>query len=168
MKPFLDIFFENFGKLNVKNFQGSSSLRWKMKKSKFFKFFCKKYYFFWLNLYCTCSQLSFEVYISCLAQNLKFWPFLVWKISFLTFVIWQLVAAKVYNWRGCFWCLWKAKDQNIYLRTSFGQKVACLVNLWSLKYGRDDLTPPHVRTSYQNPCRIGLNGQTDMSVKIMI
>ena len=93
-------FFENFGKLNVKNFQGSSSLRWKMKKSKFLKFFCKKYYFFWLNLYCTCSQLYFEVYISCLAQNLKFWPFLVWKISFLTFVIWQLVAAKVYHIEG--------------------------------------------------------------------
>ena len=23
-------------------------------------------------------------------------------------------------WRGCFWCLWKAKDQNIYLETNFG------------------------------------------------
>ena len=109
-----------------------------------------------MNLYFTCSQLSFEVYISCLARNLKFWPFLVWKISFLTFVIWQLVAAKVHNWRGCFWCLWKAKDQNIYLRTSFGQKVACLVNLWSLKYGRDDLTSPQVSTSFQSPGGIGL------------
>ena len=109
-----------------------------------------------MNLYCTCSQLSFEVYISCLAQNLKFLPFLVWKISFLTFVIWQLVAAKVYNWRGCFWCLWKAKDHNIYLRTSFGQKLACLVNLWSLKYGLDDLAPSQVCTSFQSPGPIGL------------
>ena len=23
-------------------------------------------------------------------------------------------------WRGCFWCLWKAKDHNIYLETNFG------------------------------------------------
>ena len=132
------IFLKILENWTSKIFRGPRALGEKWKKSKFLKFFCKKYYFFWLNLYCTCSQLSFEVYISCLAQNLKFWPFLVWKISFLTFVIWQLVAAKVYNWRGCFWCLWKAKDRNIYLRTSFGQKVACLVNLWSLKYGRDD------------------------------
>ena len=45
-KSFLEIFFESVRKLNVKNFQGSSSLRWKIKKSKKNLFFCKKYYFF--------------------------------------------------------------------------------------------------------------------------
>ena len=114
------IFFENFRKLNVKNFQGSSSIRWKIKKSQKNLFFCEKSYFFWLNLYCTCSQLSFEVYYTSVAQNLKFRPFLAWKIWFLTFVIWQLIAAKIYPIEGCFWYLWKAKDQNIYLRPSLG------------------------------------------------
>ena len=104
-EPFLEFFFENFGKLNVKNFRGSSSIRWKIKKSKKNFFFFKKSYFFWLNYYCTCSQLSFEVYNTSVAQNLKFRPFLTWKIWFLTFVIWQLVAAKVYYIEGSFWCL---------------------------------------------------------------
>ena len=104
-KPFLKFVFENFAKLNVKNFRGSSSIRWKIEKSKKNLIFFKKSYFFWLNLYCTCSQLSFEVYNTSVAQNLKFRPFLTWKIWFLTFVIWQLVAAKVYYIEGSFWCL---------------------------------------------------------------
>ena len=33
-KSFLEFFFESFGKLNVKNFQGSSSLWWKIEKLK--------------------------------------------------------------------------------------------------------------------------------------
>ena len=33
-KSFFEFFFESFGKLNVKNFQGSSSLWWKIEKSK--------------------------------------------------------------------------------------------------------------------------------------
>ena len=119
-KPFLEFFFEEVGKLGVKNFRGSSSIRQKTEKSKKNYFFCKKSYFFWLNLYCICSQLSFEVYNTSVAQNLKFWPFFAWKFSFLTIVIWQLVAAKVYHIEGCFWCLWKAKDQNIYLGASLG------------------------------------------------
>ena len=96
-KPFLKFVFENFAKLNVKNFRGSSSIRWKIEKSKKNLIFFKKSYFFWLNLYCTCSQLSFEVYMTSVAQNLKFRPFLTWKIWFLTFVFWQLVAAKVFS-----------------------------------------------------------------------
>ena len=94
-KPFLEFLFENFGKLNVKIFMGFSSISWKIKKSKKSLFF-KKSYYSWLNHYCTCSQLSFEVYNTSVAQNLKFRPFLTWKIWFLTFVIWQLVATKVY------------------------------------------------------------------------
>ena len=104
-KPFLEFYFENFGKLNVKNFRGSSSIRWKIKKLKKNPFFFKKSNFFWLNLYCTCSQLSFEVYNTSVAQNLKFRLFLTWKNWFLTIVIWQLVAAEVYYIDGCFWCL---------------------------------------------------------------
>ena len=121
-KPFLKFVFQNFAKLNVKNFRGSSSIRWKIRKSKKNLIFCKKSYFFWLNLYCTCSQLSFEVYMTSVAQNLKFRPFLTWKIWFLTFVIWQPVAAKLSFIEGCFWCLWNAKDQNIYPGTSFGHQ----------------------------------------------
>ncbi len=84
---------------------GPRALGEKLKNRKRIFFFFKKSYFFWLNYYCTCSQLSFEVYNTSVAQNLKFRPFLTWKIWFLTFVIWQLVAAKVYYIEGSFWCL---------------------------------------------------------------
>ena len=81
-KPFLKFFFENFAKLNVKNFRGSSSIRWKIEKSKKNLIFCKKYYFFWLNLYCKCSQLSFEVHNTFVTQNLKLQPFWLEKFYF--------------------------------------------------------------------------------------
>ena len=83
---------------------GHQALGEKLKNKKYI-ILCKKSYFFWLNLYCTCSQLCFEVYNTSVTQNLKFRPFLTWKIWFLTVVIWQLVAAKVYHIEGCFWCL---------------------------------------------------------------
>ena len=99
---------------------GPRALAEKLKNRKKNFFFFKKSFFFLLNYYCTCSQLSFEVYNTSVAQNLKFWPFLASKISFLTFVIWQPVAAKVYHIEGWFRCLWKAEDQNIYLSPSLG------------------------------------------------
>ena len=37
--------------------------------------FCLKSYFLRLNLYCTCSQLSFEVYNSSLAKDFIFFQF---------------------------------------------------------------------------------------------
>ena len=119
-KPFLEFFFEIFKKLNVQNFRGSSSMSWKIEKIEKNPFFFKKSYFFWLNLFCIHSQLSFEVHNSSVAQNLKFWPFLAWKISFFTFVIQWPIAPKLYYIRGWFWCQWKAKHQNIHLRIIFG------------------------------------------------
>ena len=72
VKPFFGFFFENFEKLDVQNFQPSSIITQKSKNSKKLYFFAKKLYFFLLNLNCTCSQLSFEVYNTSVGQNLKF------------------------------------------------------------------------------------------------
>ena len=124
----------------------------KIKKIEKNPFFCKKSYFFWLNLFCIRSQLSFEVYNSSVAQNLKFWPFLAWKFSFFSFVVLRPVVQKVYHLEGCFWCLWTEKNQNIYLRPSFGLLVASKVR----KLGGAIMAPPHVDTLFQIPCGIGL------------
>ena len=70
-KPFLEFFFEIFKKLNVQNFRGSSSMSWKIEKIEKNPFFFKKSYFFWLNLFCIHSQLSFEVHCSIVAQKLR-------------------------------------------------------------------------------------------------
>ena len=55
------------------DFDIKGSPLWK-KNRKFQKkiFFCKKSYFFFLNLYCTCSKLSFDVYNSHVSKNFKF------------------------------------------------------------------------------------------------
>ena len=63
-------------------------------------------------------------------QNLKsLWPrdftHEIWAESepkiFLTYTLasGQNIRGDLW-WRGCFWCLWKAKDHNIYLETNFG------------------------------------------------
>ena len=75
-ESFFEFFLKIFWKLDVENFWGSSSMSRKIKKIEKTPFFCKKSYFFWLNLFCIHSELSFEVYNSCVAQNLKFRPFL--------------------------------------------------------------------------------------------
>ena len=36
-------------------------------------FFSKLSYFFFLNLHCTCSKLSFDVYNSHVSKNFRFW-----------------------------------------------------------------------------------------------
>ena len=145
-KPFLEFFFEIFKKLNVQNFRGSSSMSWKIEKIEKNPFFFKKSYFFWLNLFCIHSQLSFEVYNSSVAQNLKFSLFFAWKFSFLTVVVPRPVAAKVCHLGGYFWCLWKAKDHNIYLRSSFGALEGILANFWCLLKVRAIMAPPRLTT----------------------
>ena len=137
-ESFFEFFLKIFWKLDVENFWGSSSMSRKIKKIEKNPFFCKKSYFFWLNLFCIRSQLSFEVYNSSVAQNLKFWPFLAWKFSFFSFVILRPVAQKVYHLGGCFWCLWTEKNQNIYLRPSFGLLVASKLR----KLGGAIMAPP--------------------------
>ena len=54
------------------NFDIKGSPLWK-KKSKISKnqFFFKKLYFFFLNLYSTCSKLSFQVYNSHVSENFE-------------------------------------------------------------------------------------------------
>ena len=78
-----------------------------------------KLYFFLLNVNCTCSQLFFEVYNISVAKKFEISIFLAWKISFSIFAIRRPGTSKIYYKWGCFWCLWKAKDQNIYLKASF-------------------------------------------------
>ena len=53
----------------VLKFLPASKMTRKLKKSEKIFFFCWKLYFFYLNLNCTCSQLSFEVYNIYIAQN---------------------------------------------------------------------------------------------------
>ena len=119
---FCNLFLEISENWTSKIFRGPRALGEKSKNQKIFNFFERNITFSgWIFIVHALSFLLWYIY-SSLAQNLKFRPFLVWKISFLTFVIWHLIAAKVYNWRGCSWCLWKAKDQNIYQGTCFGQK----------------------------------------------
>ena len=57
-------------------------------------FFCEKLYFFLLNLNCTGSQLSFEVYNTSVGQNFNFFGLGIFLAA--TFVIWQNFAAKVH------------------------------------------------------------------------
>ena len=75
LKPFLKFFFEIFLKIERQKFRGSSRLRRKIEKNGKTPNFCKKSYFLRLNLYCTCSQLSFEVYNSSLAKYFNFFHF---------------------------------------------------------------------------------------------
>ena len=75
-------FFNSYKKIwNYVRFKIFASLENDAKIEKIGKniFFCWKLYFFYLNLNCTCSQLSFEVYNIYIAQNFKFRLFLPWK-----------------------------------------------------------------------------------------
>ena len=116
---FLGFFFQFFQKFVVEDIWSTKISSRNLKKSKKIQFFSMKSYFLLLNLNSTCSQLSFEVYNVSVAQNLKFQLFLDENFSWVTFVIQRLIAAKVYNWGGCFWYLWIAKDQNIVLVPNF-------------------------------------------------
>ena len=92
------------------------------KKSKISKknFFWKKSYFFFLNLYCTCSKLSFDVYNSHVSKNFEFWHIFAWKFSFFTMVFWQPDLPKLQLIECCFWCLWTAKDKKSLMEAILG------------------------------------------------
>ena len=79
---FWNVFFKFFWKLNIKIFRGPQAWRKKLNFWNFFEIFFRNSHFFLLNHYCTCSKLSFEVYNSFPAQNLKFWCFLLEKFQF--------------------------------------------------------------------------------------
>ena len=112
-KSFFEIFFWNFWETDIRKFLGSSSVSRKLKKLKKIAIFDKKLYFFLLNMNCTCSQLFFEIYNISVPKKFETSIFLAWKISFSIFVIRRPGTSKIYYKWGCFWCLWKAKDQNI-------------------------------------------------------
>ena len=120
-KPFLEFFLKVSENWASKIFRGPRALGKKSKNRKKSIFFARNLTFSgWIFIVYVLSFLLRYTYNTSVAQNLKFRPFLAWKISFLTIVIWQLVAAKVYHIEGCFGCLWEAKDQNIYLGASLG------------------------------------------------
>ena len=73
------IFIKKFEKKYVQTFLPASKMTRKLKKSEKKFFFARNCTFFYLNLNCTCSQLSFEVYNIYIAQNFKFRLFLPWK-----------------------------------------------------------------------------------------
>ena len=102
-KAIFDIFSKIFEKLSIKEFWRSSSIWWKFGKNTFFQFFWRKWWFYWLNLDSIDSQLSFEVYIAIVTQNFKFFKFLVYKMTFLIYMMLGFIALKKYNISDCFW-----------------------------------------------------------------
>ena len=116
-KSFLGFVFKIFEKwkkffLTISTSKGPPFGKKNRKFQKNF-FFWKKSYFFFLNLYCTCSKLSFEVYNSHVSKNFIFWPIFKWKISFFATVSLQPAWSKLQFIKCCFWCLWTANDQKI-------------------------------------------------------
>ena len=91
-KPFFRFFFKflkNFASKTLGPLKFWREIRKNRKKNPFFP---EKYYFFFLNLNSTCSQLSFEVHNVSVAQNLKirnFWGQKLagnWKIQILSYM----------------------------------------------------------------------------------
>ena len=92
------------------------------KNSKIFKnhFLFKKSYFFFLNLHCTCSKHSFEVYNSYVSKNFEFWPIFAYKILIFATVFQQPARPKLQVLKRYFWSLWTAKDQKNEKKVNFG------------------------------------------------
>ena len=114
------LFFKKLKNIDVKNFWGSSSIRWKLEKIKKNIFFTNKPYFFKLNLNCTCSQLSFEVHCSIETQNFWNFEFFYYNIN----QIWRPLVAKLTNLKlskMTFQAVFNAKNLT---RSSFGLLVA--------------------------------------------
>ena len=116
-KSFLGFVFKLFEKAKKIFWSPLWKKNWKFPKKIFF---CKKSYFFFLNLYCTCSKLSFDVYNSHISKNFWFWHIFAWKFSIFTMVFWQPDWPKLQLIECCFWCLWTAKDQNSLMKVIFG------------------------------------------------
>ena len=125
-KAIFDIFSKIFEKLSIKEFWRSPSTWWKIGKDVIFSIYWRKCWFCWLNLDSIGSQLSFEVYISIVTQIFKFFKFLVYKMSFLIFMIAGFIVVKIYIVGDCFWFQMKDRYQIIYFQTSFDQLVAFL------------------------------------------
>ena len=105
-KAIFDIFSKIFEKLSIKEFWRSSSIWWKFGKNILFSNFWRKCWFYWLNLDSIDSQLSFEVHFAIVTQNFKFFKFLVYKMTFLIYMILGFIAVKKYNISDCFWFEW--------------------------------------------------------------
>ena len=91
----------------------------KIKKLKKLIFFQRKSNFLHLNMSSTRSKLSFEVQKRGFAQIFQIFTFLPTKFTSMTnFIRWPL-AANIAIKSDCFWYQWTAKDQNIYLWSSF-------------------------------------------------
>ena len=101
-KPFFEFFLKIFENWTSKILGGPRAWREKLKKLKKNQIFSRESYFYWLNLFCICSQLSFEVYSSSVAQNFKFQIFLAWKIRFFDFRRLAANSSKIILHRGLF------------------------------------------------------------------
>ena len=124
IKVIFQICFWNFWKTELfffDSFDIKGSPLWK-KIWKFPKtiFLFKKSYFFFLNLHCTRSKRSFEVYYSHVSKNFEFWPIFAYKISIFATVLQQSAWPKLQFIKCCFWCLWTAKDQKNWMEVDFG------------------------------------------------
>ena len=124
VKPFLTFFQKYLKNLALKNFGGPRACGKKLEKNNIFSIYWRKCWFCWLNLDSIDYQLSFEVNISIVAQIFKFFKFLVYKMSFLIFMIPGFIVVKVYYISSCFWFQWKYIDPKMYLKANFDQLLA--------------------------------------------
>ena len=119
--------------------KGSPLWKKKLKKNWFFQ---RKSNFLHLNLNFKCSKLSFEVHNVGFAQNFQIFTFLPINFPLMTnFIRWPL-AANVVIKSDCFWYQWTAKDQNIYLWSSFTIHVAFQLAFLKLNYSAGTKRPP--------------------------
>ena len=128
------------------------------KKSKISKkiFFFKKSYFFFLNLHCTCSKRSFEVYNSHVSKDFKFWPIFAYKISFFVTAFSTASMANTTVHKVLFLV---SMDCQRFKKLDGSQfwALECLLTAsgW-LESIRTIMAPTRVITSFQSSCEIGL------------
>ena len=95
-KPFLKFLLQNFWKIWILNFWGSSSISRKLKILTKKIIFLQRFSFFHAeSILYMLSAFFWGIQFFC-SSKLKFWCFLAWKISILTIVMQVRVASKIY------------------------------------------------------------------------
>ena len=121
VKPFLKKEIWNFKKLKKENLlfwhQRVPALKknWKKYSKRWFSF--QKFLIFQLQYEFYTFEAFFELHNISFDQILRFSFFLAIRFPLMTSSIPCPIAAKIVIKGDCFWYIWTAKDQNIYLRS---------------------------------------------------
>ena len=113
---------------NIYNFSEifKNILRYLKKSGK--RIICNKSYFFWLNLYCTYSQFSFDVYNTSVAQ--------IWNLNlfgFKNFIFDLRHSRKSTLHRGLILVTMEIQRSKYLIETMFRVVGGLWVNSWQLK-----------------------------------